>query len=92
MLRPRVFLVQENFTNLFQNIAVKYNLEFFDLRRESFKDISIAVRKNTFRNIVLCNYKQNTNSISEDFDEIERLIGDVRYLAIFTPEAKEVKD
>ncbi len=33
ILKPRVFLIQDNFTNLFQNIAIRYDLDYYDLRR-----------------------------------------------------------
>lgn len=33
ILRPRIFVVQSNQTTLFQNIAIRYNMGFFDLRR-----------------------------------------------------------
>lgn len=68
VLRPRVFLIQDNPTNLFQNIAVKYNIDFFDVRREPFSQVANAVRKSTSRDIILCNYKQEKDLVSDDFD------------------------
>lgn len=33
ILSPRIFLVQKNATNVYQNIAVRYGLGFFNLNR-----------------------------------------------------------
>ena len=68
ILKPRVFLVQENNTLLYQNIAVKYNLGFFDLKKESLKDIAVSIRKGNYRNVLLCNYsQQHDHLVCQDF-------------------------
>ena len=92
ILKPRVFLIQENFTNLFQNISVRHNLDYFDLKRESIPQIAAAIRKGNCRNVVLGNYKADTDLVCQDFSDIERHIGTIRYLAIWDPEDKECKD
>ena len=33
ILRPRIYLIQTNQRNLFQNIAIRNNMGFYDLRR-----------------------------------------------------------
>lgn len=69
ILRPRVFLIQNNHTNLYQNLAVRYNMGFYDLRRESLEQIAMSVRTGDDRNIILCNYLQgNETLVCQDFN------------------------
>ena len=67
ILRPRIFLIQTNQTTLFQNIAIRYNMGYYDLRRESLEDVAIGVRLSEDRNIIISNYSQNYNLACADF-------------------------
>ena len=93
VLRPRVFLVQNNPTTLYQNIAIRYGVGFFDLRKSAVQEISTAVRKGHFRDIILCNYMQDIyNLVCEDFYEIEKHIGCIKYLGVWNSEPTESKE
>ncbi len=93
ILRPRVFLVQDNPSLLFQNLAIKHNFAFFSLYRHSITEISAIVRRNSFRNVIIAGYRSSGfDLISKDFFAIEKNIGPIRYLSIWSPEATESHD
>lgn len=93
ILKPRVFLVQDNGSLLYQNIAIRQNLGYFNLRRQSLKEVAELVRKGQYRDVILCNYAQNHDQlICEDFYWIEKHIGTIRYLSVWTPEAIDAHD
>lgn len=93
ILRPRVFLVQENQTFLFQNLAIRHSFAFFDLTRFSLQEVATEIRKNSFRNVLLSNYRQDNHElICKDFYWIEKNIGTIRYLAVFGHEDAESHD
>jgi hypothetical protein len=88
-----VYLIQDNNTLLYQNLAIKHNFGYFNLQRYSLKDIADFVRKGSFRDVILCNYRQiDEDLISKDFYWIERNIGTVRYLSIWSGEKAESND
>lgn len=87
ILRPRVYLVQDNNTLLYQNLAIKHNFGFFNLQKYSIKEVADLIRKGNYRDVILCNYRQaSEDMISKDFYWIERHIGNIRYLSIWSRE------
>ena len=87
VLKPRVFLVQFNNTTLFQNIAIRYNLGYYDLRITTIDQIGVSVRTGEDRDIIISNYTPSFDGlVCEDFNEIEKKVGTVRYLGVWNNE------
>ena len=58
LMRPRVFLVQNHQSLVFQNIAIKHNMTFINLYTNKLKDCLPAIKKSNKRDIILCYYAQ----------------------------------
>lgn len=87
VLKPRVFLVQSNNTTLYQNIAIRYNLAYYDLRTNSIDEVGVCVRTGEDRDIIISNYTPRFDSlVCEDFNEIEKKVGTIRYLGVWVDE------
>lgn len=71
---------------------MRHNLDYFDLKRETIPQIAASIRKGNCRNVILANYKTDADLVCQDFSDIERHIGTIRYLAIWNPENKEYKE
>ena len=88
ILKPRIYLIQDNNTLLYQNLAIKNNFGFFNLHRYTLKEVADFVRKGSFRDVILCNYRQhNEDLICKDFYWIEKNIGTIRYLSVWSDES-----
>lgn len=90
ILKPRIYLIQSNSTLVYQNIAIKHDLCFINLRINSLKGESQhIIKKNRKRDVVLCYYNSaydSTKLISEDLYWIEKHLGAIRYLGIWEEE------
>ncbi len=93
ILSPRVYLVQDNNTLAFQNLAIRHDLAYYNLSKHALKDLPAFVRAGNYRDVVLGNYRREEEElVCQDFYWIERNVGKVRYLAIWSEEAGESKD
>lgn len=93
LLQPRVYLIEENNTLLYQNMAIRHNFGFFNLHNYSFRTIGDLIRTSHYRDVIICNYRQiNDDLISKDFHWLEKNIGIIRYLSIWSGEEAESKD
>ena len=89
ILKPRIFLVQANNNLTYQNIALKHNLGFINLRKNKLKECQNIVKNCGKRDIILCCYETEENSlISQEMYWIEKNLGDIRYMGIWSPEEK----
>jgi len=61
ILRPRVYLIQQNNTLLYQNLSIIHNYGFFNLNVHRIQDIAQLVKQNSYRDVVICNYSNNNN-------------------------------
>jgi hypothetical protein len=88
-----VYLVQDNFSLLYQNLAIRHNFAFFNLYKFSLQEIAEFVRKGSFRDVVIGNYRQNQQDlICKDFYWIEKNIGPIRYLGVWEAEDAQSHD
>lgn len=93
LMQPRVYLIEENNTLLYQNLAIRHNFGFFNLHNHSFRTIGDLIRTGHYRDVIICNYRQiNDDLISKDFHWLEKNIGIIRYLSIWSGEEAESKD
>jgi hypothetical protein len=93
ILRPRVYLIQENGTFLYENMAIRHNIGYFNFEMYNLQTIADFIRKGTFRDVILCDYTQNNQDlISKDFYWIERHIGSIRFLSIWANENGEIHE
>ena len=67
-------------------------MAFYDLRRDNLASIASCVRTGDDRNIIICNYELGSSLASNDFYEIEKNIGCIRYLGIWVAEECEAKE
>lgn len=84
ILKPRIFLVQNNNTNVYQNIALRYGLGFVNLSKQSLRDCDTVLKSLNKQNIIISNHgSEKGRNASEDVFWIEKNLGDVRYLGIW---------
>ena len=82
-----MYLIQENNTLLFQNLAIINNFGFYNLRTHRVEEIVELVKKGSHRDVIICNYSSDSSElICQDFYQIEKHIGEIRYLAVWSDE------
>lgn len=65
---------------------------FFNLRDKKLKSCLQYVQKCDKRDIIICNYACDSEKmVSQDLYWIEKNLGEIRYLGIWNPEPKEIK-
>jgi len=66
-MKPRIFFVQLNHTNVFQNIALKFGLGFINLNKYRLRDCASLVKACNSKDIILCNHgHEKKRNASED--------------------------
>lgn len=89
IMQPKIFLVQRNNHTAFQNIAIKYNVGYVNLGTCKLRDCAKAVKCCKSKNVILNQYAETDERlVSDDLYWIEKNLGEIRYLAISTPESK----
>ena len=75
-MRPRIYLVQRNNNLMYQNIALKNDLGFINLRINKLRDCCNLVKNCKRRDIILCYYEQTSEKlVSDDLYWIEKNLG-----------------
>ena len=58
---------------------------YFSLARWTINQVASRVKQSSFRDVIIGNYCQNVDQlICDDFHNIEKNIGDIRYLSVWS--------
>ena len=86
-------MVQENNHLTYQNIAIKHNMGFINIRTTELADCEKLVKGCGRRDVILCCYRNGEDSIvSKELYWIEKHLGEIRYLGIWNPEDRQIKE
>ena len=93
VLRPRVYLIQDNNSLVYQNLAIQEGMGYFSLARWTIDEVARRVKQGSFRDVILGSYAQNVDQlICDDFYNIEKNIGNIRYLSVWNEQEIQAND